>query len=78
MKNRVRETREQQGMTQTFLAKKVQRSRGFISNVERGTQVPSVYIGNLMAEVLNSTSEALFPAQNVIHDSQDKEKEAVK
>lgn len=78
MRNRVRETRRQQGMTQTFLAKKVQRSRGFISNVERGKQVPSVYISNLIAEVLNSTSEALFPAQNVIHDVQEKEKEASK
>lgn len=78
MKNRVRETRESLGMSQTFLAHKANLSRGFVSNVERGTQVPSVYVSNVLAEVLGTTSEHLFPAKNVIHNVQSNtDKEAI-
>lgn len=78
MQNRVREARESVGMSQTFLARKAGLSRGFVSNVERGTQVPSVYASQQIAMVLGKTSEYLFPVKNVIQTSQNNvKKEAI-
>lgn len=73
MGNRVREVRKSIGMSQTFLATQVRRSRGYISNIERGKQIPSVYVSNSIAEILNTTSEFLFPVENVNHNIQKEE-----
>ncbi|MCT2901813.1 helix-turn-helix transcriptional regulator [Lentilactobacillus buchneri] len=68
--NNVRKARLAVDISQAELARKSGINRPYISNIERGKQTPSVYIGNRLAEELGTTSEYLFPAKNVHIDLQ--------
>lgn len=76
--NNIRKARLAVDISQEELAKRIGLTRPYISNLERGKQVPSAYLSNRLAEALNTTSEYLFPVQNVNNElhAQEKDKEA--
>lgn len=70
MSNNLKKFRNEKGLSQEKLATIVKISRQSISNLERGKQVPSVYLSNRLAETLDTTSESLFPTQIVNNNVQ--------
>ena len=60
MKNKIRQTRMGQGITQTQLAKDIGISRPYLSDVENGNSVPTIGIAIKIAEALGSTVEHIF------------------
>jgi len=60
LKNRLRELREQQGMTQEDLAIKVGVSRQTIISLEKGKYNPSIFLAHALARVFKLTIEEVF------------------
>ena len=60
MSNLVRQTRRMRDLTQAELAKAASVSRQTIVSIEGGDYAPSVYLALRLAEVLETTVEALF------------------
>lgn len=60
MKNSIRKKRMSMGMTQTELAKRIELSRPYLSEVEKGKRIPSTEIAIKIARVLDSTVESIF------------------
>lgn len=60
MSNLVRQTRRMRDLTQAELAKAANVSRQTIVSIEGGDYAPSVYLALRLAEVLETTVEALF------------------
>ena len=58
--NQVRRLRRAADLTQADLAKAVEVSRQTVVSIEGGDYAPSVYLALRIAEVLNTTVEALF------------------
>lgn len=63
MHNKIRERREELGMTQEELAKAAGISRPFLSTVETGTAVPTVAKAADIATALRTTIDELFPTK---------------
>lgn len=70
MKNNLRMYRRKRDYTQADLARSASLSREYLSKIENGKQTPSVYVSNSLAKLLGTTSESLFPAQNVNQELQ--------
>lgn len=60
MVNRIKECREESGLTQDELAKKAGVSRPFLSNVENGVAIPTVTKAADIAEALGRSIDQLF------------------
>jgi len=60
IKNRVKEIREQHGMSQEALAAKVGVTRQTIISLEKGSYVPSLLLAISIAEVFGLTIENIF------------------
>lgn len=58
--NQVRRTRRMMDLTQAELAKAIEVSRQTVVSIEGGDYAPSVYLALKLADVLNTTVEALF------------------
>lgn len=58
--NRVKEFREEQGMTQAELAVSAGVSRQSVISIERGRYVPSLQLALRMAQVFGCTTDELF------------------
>lgn len=61
MKNRIREIREERGLTQQELATDVGVSRESIYAWERGSRHPSLISALCLSDALTATVEELFP-----------------
>ena len=62
----VRARREAKGMTQTELGDKVGVGRSYIAQVERGSKVPSMYMGKMIAEALGCGMEDLLRERGAV------------
>lgn len=60
MKNRVRQLREEQGLTQKQLGEKVNVSRQAINAVETGKFDPSLWLSYDIAQLFNKSIEEVF------------------
>lgn len=60
MKNRVRQLREEQGLTQKQLGEKVNVSRQAINAVETGKFDPSLWLAHDIAQLFNKSIEEVF------------------
>mgnify|MGYP002707392602 FL=1 len=60
MKNRVRQLREEQGLTQKQLGEKVNVSRQAINAVETGKFDPSLWLAYGIAQLFNKSIEEVF------------------
>ena len=60
MKNRVRQLREEQGLTQKQLGEKVNVSRQAINAVETGKFDPSLWLAYDIAQLFNKRIEEVF------------------
>ncbi|MEN6353466.1 MAG: helix-turn-helix transcriptional regulator [Bacteroidales bacterium] len=60
MKSRIKELREQLGLTQQDLAEKVKVSRQTIISLENGKYNPSIFLAYKIAKVFNLTIEEIF------------------
>ncbi|MFH6635853.1 helix-turn-helix transcriptional regulator [Streptococcus suis] len=60
LKNRLKELRARDGLTQTELAKLAEVSRQTISLIERGEYTPSVVIAMRIAQIFNENVENVF------------------
>ena len=60
MKNKVKEIREFNSLTQEQLAQKVNVSRQSIISIEKGHYIPTTLLTLKIANVLNVTTEELF------------------
>ena len=60
MNNRVRQLREEQGLTQKQLGEKVNISRQAINAVETGKFDPSLWLAYEIAQVYNKSIEEVF------------------
>ena len=60
MKNRVRQLREEQGLTQKQLGEKVNVSRQAINAVETGKFDPSLWLAYDIAQLFNTSIEEVF------------------
>ena len=60
MKNRVRQLREEQGLTQKQLGEKVNVSRQAINAVETGKFDPSLWLAYDIAQLFNKSSEEVL------------------
>jgi putative transcriptional regulator len=60
LRNRLKESRAQQGWTQADLAERVGVTRKTINTVENGVFVPSTVLALKLARALQTTVEALF------------------
>ena len=58
--NQVRRTRRMMELTQADLAKQIEVSRQTVVSIEGGDYAPSVYLALRLADVLETTVEALF------------------
>lgn len=56
----IRRIREEKGMRQVELAKKVQITQSMLCQIERGTKNPSLQIGREIAQILGCDIEELF------------------
>lgn len=65
VKNCVRHYREEVGLTQEELAKKVNVSRQTIISIENQDYVPSVLLAMCICKVLNKLVEQVFDCQGV-------------
>jgi len=57
--------RKKMNMTQDQLAKAVEISRAYLSNIERGACPPSLKVAQAISGILGESTDVLFPAQNV-------------
>ena len=60
MKNRVKELREKEGLTQKKLGEKVNVSRQAINAIETGKYDPSLWLAYDIAQLFNMTIEEVF------------------
>ena len=60
MKNKVKEIREFNSLTQEQLAQKVNVSRQSIISIEKGHYIPTTFLTLKIANVLNVNTEELF------------------
>ena len=60
MKNKLRELREEKGITQKYLGEKVNVSRQAINAIETGKFDPSIWLAYDLAKFFNMTIEELF------------------
>lgn len=60
MKNKLRELREEKGITQKSLGEKVNVSRQAINAIETGKFDPSIWLAYDLAKFFNMTIEELF------------------
>lgn len=60
LKNRVKELRKAQGLSQTELAKKIGTTQNTISSIETGQYSPTAYLSGLLAKALGVTWEECF------------------
>ncbi|GAM16666.1 helix-turn-helix transcriptional regulator [Mesobacillus selenatarsenatis] len=60
MKNKVKQLREQYGLTQAQLGEKVNVSRQAINAIEKSKFDPSIWLAYDLAEFFNMTIEELF------------------
>jgi putative transcriptional regulator len=60
IKNRVKELREERGMTQAELAEAVGVSRQSINSIERDRYVPSLQLALTFARVFGLTTDEIF------------------
>ena len=60
MKNRVKELREKEGLTQKKLGEKVNVSRQAINAIETGKYDPSLWLAYDIAQLFNMSSEEVF------------------
>lgn len=67
--NHVRRLRRAADLTQADLAKAVEVSRQTVVSIEGGDYAPSVYLALRIAEVLDTTVEALFASRDRSTDS---------
>ena len=65
MKNRVRQLREEQGLTQKQLGEKVNVSRQAINAVETGKFDPSLWLAYDIAQLFNKSIEEVFDLKKV-------------
>lgn len=61
LSNNLKKTREEQGLTQVEIAKKVNISESAYQNYEANKRTPNVHTAQLIAQTLNTTVEELFP-----------------
>lgn len=61
---RVKELREQRGMTQKLLAEKIGVTPAVICQIERGTKVPNVIIAKMICDNLGVTVDYLTGGKN--------------
>ncbi|MFH1394388.1 MAG: helix-turn-helix transcriptional regulator [Candidatus Micrarchaeota archaeon] len=59
-KNRLRECREKEGMTQEALAQKLGVTRQTIISIESGKYVPSLQLALLIAKAFGTSVEGIF------------------
>ena len=60
LKNKLKEKRQEKGLTQTDLAKKVGSSKNTISSIETGQFCPTAYLAALLCVALDCKFEDLF------------------
>lgn len=60
LKNRLKEFRQAQGLTQTQLANKVGTSKNTISSIETGQFCPTAYLAALLCIALDCKFEDMF------------------
>ncbi len=60
MKNRVKELREKEGLTQKKLGEKVNVSRQAINAIETGKYDPSLWLAYDIAQLFNTSIEEVF------------------
>ena len=60
MKSKIKELREQLGITQDDLAKQVDVSRQTIISLEKGKYNPSIFLAYKIAKIFNLTIEEVF------------------
>lgn len=77
MNNRLREAREEYGMSITELAKRANVSRQTIHNIELNNHVPSVKTAFVISEVLRMDPRDIFFTDGVIQDLQDDSKQVI-
>ena len=65
MKNRVRQLREEQGLTQKQLGEKVNVSRQAINAVETGKFDPSLWLAYDIAQQFNKSIEEVFDFKEI-------------
>ena len=63
MKNRVKELREQAGLSQADLAAELGVSRQTVNSIERGRYLPSLPLALQLARFFTSSVEEVFDAQ---------------
>ena len=63
MKNRVRELREQAGLSQAEMGAAVGVSRQTINSIERGRYLPSLPLAFQLARFFNASIEEVFDAE---------------
>jgi len=61
-KNRIREFRKRKGLRQVDLARLVGIFQSELSEIERGTRKPSVYLAKKIAKALGVSLDDLFPS----------------
>lgn len=64
--------RKSMNLTQAQVAKKVNISERTYQNYETGRRTPNLYTAQLIAKVLNSTVEKLFPLPASVNAGEDK------
>ena len=60
LKNYIRKYRQELGMSQTELAKKVGTTQNTISSIETGAYAPSAFLSGLISQALGHTWEEVF------------------
>jgi transcriptional regulator with XRE-family HTH domain len=66
IKNQLKKAREQRKLTQEDLARKVNVTKGTISNYENGHSTPSNDMLNTLADVLNTTTDYLLGREDSV------------
>ncbi len=60
MKNHIKELRDELGLTQQYLAEKVNVSRQTIISLENGKYNPSIFLAYKIAKIFNRAIEEVF------------------
>lgn len=60
LKNNIRKFRQEMGLSQTELAKKVGTTQNTISSIETGAYSPSAFLSGLLSKALGHTWEECF------------------
>lgn len=61
IENKLKEIRKKEGLTQIEIARKANITPMSYQRYEAGKRVPNTYTSQLIAKILNSTVEDLFP-----------------